>query len=410
MNTKKVLLSCSILFLTSYSAMAQLYVNEDGNTTLGSTVNSDYALTVLADNTKGHQTTAAQIINPAGGHGLEIVACPSPSFLNYREDILGADIMIFSQDYRICSGVNSVSTRNGLYNIGNSSSTYSTNIGVRALASDGRLNFGVCSILAGTEDGAGIYASTNLDHYEGASVQGRWAGYFVGDVKTIGTIYASNISITSDYRLKENIRELDSKGTMDKLMKMNVVQYNLKNFDMPLSDEKKTVKAFDKESPVVKDNHFGLIAQELKELYPELVVEGQDGYLSVNYIEIIPLLIQSVQELKATVDELQNSSDNGAVKKSLSKNALELETVLYQNNPNPFKENTIVDCFIPQGVSKAELYIYDMNGEQKDCKTIAGRGNVSVTIEGRSLKAGMYLYSLVTDGSVIDTKRMILTK
>ena len=409
MNTKKVLLSCSILFLTSYSAMAQLYVNEDGNTYLGSGNSSSYALTVFADPAKGHQTTATQIINPAGGHGLEIYAFPSPSFLNYREDILGADINIFSQDYRICAGVNSVSTKNSISNIGSSTSN-STNIGVRALASDGRLNFGICSILAGTGDGAGIYASTNLDHYEGASVQGRWAGYFVGDVKTIGTIYASNITNTSDYRLKENIRELDSKGTMDKLMKMNVVQYNLKNFDMPLSDEKKTVKAFDKESPVVKDNHFGLIAQELKELYPELVVEGQDGYLSVNYIEIIPLLIQSVQELKATVDELQNSSDNGAVKKSLSKNALELETVLYQNNPNPFKENTIVDCFIPQGVSKAELYIYDMNGEQKDCKTIAGRGNVSVTIEGRSLKAGMYLYSLVTDGSVIDTKRMILTK
>lgn len=61
-------------------------------------------------------------------------------------------------------------------------------------------------------------------------------------------------------------------------------------------------------------------------------------------------------------------------------------------------------------VRNAVLYIYDMNGHQIDSRAITERGNASLTIEGNSLDAGMYLYSLITDGTVVDTKRMILTK
>lgn len=38
------------------------------------------------------------------------------------------------------------------------------------------------------------------------------------------------------------------------------------------------------------------------------------------------------------------------------------------------------------------------------------RGEASITIDGGSLNAGMYLYALIADGKVVDTKRMILTK
>ena len=51
-----------------------------------------------------------------------------------------------------------------------------------------------------------------------------------------------------------------------------------------------------------------------------------------------------------------------------------------------------------------------MNGEQITGFDITERGSTSVTINGNTLSAGMYLYALVADGQVIDTKRMILTK
>lgn len=41
---------------------------------------------------------------------------------------------------------------------------------------------------------------------------------------------------------------------------------------------------------------------------------------------------------------------------------------------------------------------------------INGKGKQTVAINGNSLAAGMYLYSLVIDGKEVDTKRMILTK
>lgn len=87
-----------------------------------------------------------------------------------------------------------------------------------------------------------------------------------------------------------------------------------------------------------------------------------------------------------------------------------LNTALYQNSPNPFTERTIIRCDIENSVADAVLYLYDMNGRQIDSRMIVERGATEVTIEGGSLDAGIYMYSLIADGQVIDTKRMILTK
>ena len=54
------------------------------------------------------------------------------------------------------------------------------------------------------------------------------------------------------------------------------------------------------------NSHYGLSAQELQTIYPDLVTEGQDGYLAVNNVELIPILIQSIQDLKRELDELRN--------------------------------------------------------------------------------------------------------
>jgi hypothetical protein len=51
-----------------------------------------------------------------------------------------------------------------------------------------------------------------------------------------------------------------------------------------------------------------------------------------------------------------------------------------------------------------------MQGEQIKHLVINERGNSSVTIEGHTLKAGMYFYTLIIDGKEVDTKKMILTK
>lgn len=60
--------------------------------------------------------------------------------------------------------------------------------------------------------------------------------------------------------------------------------------------------------------HYGLLAQDVQKLFPDLVKENGDGYLSVNYIELIPLLIQAVQELSGEVEELKKQLDTQANK------------------------------------------------------------------------------------------------
>ncbi len=51
-----------------------------------------------------------------------------------------------------------------------------------------------------------------------------------------------------------------------------------------------------------------------------------------------------------------------------------------------------------------------MRGSQVKSFNINERGNASITIEGNSLEAGMYLYTLIVDGKEVNTKKMILTK
>jgi len=56
-------------------------------------------------------------------------------------------------------------------------------------------------------------------------------------------------------------------------------------------------------------------------------------------------------------------------------------------------------------VTKAVMYIYNMQGEQILQLPVTERGNTSATIEGNSLKAGIYLYTLIADGNKVYTKR-----
>jgi len=75
-----------------------------------------------------------------------------------------------------------------------------------------------------------------------------------------------------------------------------------------------------------------------------------------------------------------------------------------------YKAETQIKCFIPKTSVNAAIYIYDMQGTQVKKLQINNRENISISIQGSELKAGMYMYSLIIDSKEIDTKRMILTE
>lgn len=159
--------------------------------------------------------------------------------------------------------------------------------------------------------------------------------------------------------------------------------------------------------------HYGLLAQEVKQIYPELVHEDAAGVMSINYIELIPLLIQAVQDLSEQVNALSNSSN---VKKLqtrtdvTSASATDYLNILYQNTPNPFTHDTEIAYTITPNAQSATIFVYDMTGVQLSQYNITAFGNGSITINANKLYEGTFLYSLVVDGKLIDTKQMILTR
>ncbi|MBN2260479.1 MAG: T9SS type A sorting domain-containing protein [Clostridiales bacterium] len=85
------------------------------------------------------------------------------------------------------------------------------------------------------------------------------------------------------------------------------------------------------------------------------------------------------------------------------------ECILYQNVPNPFHESTKIEYYLNDDVQKAYIYIYDMNGTQIKSLPVNIKGYGHVILYGNELKAGMYMYSLITDGEFVSTRQMILT-
>ena len=376
------------------SAQAQLVVDESGNVAVGydgtASVVSDFAVNSVG------LSSATAFIHSEKSYGLYVSEnnTSSPRYGVYSTTIPKAS-------GNSC-GMVGLAVASSQLTGGSACGLY----GIAGYAKTG-YNYGVIGTLSGTGfNGAGIYGSATSND-TGALIEGRYAGYFRGNILVTGTVNGVTIS-SSDYRLKENVENLPS-NTLDDICKINVIKFNYKQREVENADGK-MVGLYEEDSPVLTHKHYGVIAQELQKIYPDLVIEGEDGYLSVNYVELVPLLIQSVQELSAKLDEARKSNarrDDGTTDIT---DLDVIKTELFQNTPNPFTEVTTIACTIAEDVRTAMLYIYDLNGKQIAEYPVDERGNTSVTIEGNSLNAGMYLYSLITDGKVIDTKRMILTK
>jgi hypothetical protein len=280
-------------------------------------------------------------------------------------------------------------------------------IGVTGNATSG-YNYGLIGALAGSNGGTGIFA-TALGNYQGIYINGTYAGYFQGDVLVTGTVNGVTLS-SSDIRYKQNVEEIDQKSALNSILKLKPISYNYKQvYDEPESDTLQVKTGFfDENSLMFKKKHFGLIAQELEEIYPELVYKQSNGYLAVNYVEIVPLLVQSVKELKKELDDLK-----GIALRSTTLNGViggdATQAVLYQNAPNPFTDKTVISFSLPQTFENAYIYVFNLQGGLLKQIPVS-KGQTSVTIYGSELSAGMYLYSLLINGIEIDTKRMILTK
>ena len=434
---KKTFLSMLMIASCFGAVNAQLLVDQNGKVGIGDLSGSNTLSSAISINSPGNSSyTLYSLTSPTASSNLGV---------NHHSLISSQNSYGISSSVYYTPNVTNYAI-NG--SVGGSGGGTTKAVGVYGLVatSNNGYNYGVYGRLNTTKNGAGVFGSTSTAmSTEFPSIPGVYAGFFYGDTRVVGTLTATSIVQSSDYRLKDNIRSLSySDDCLNKVMDMNVVEYNIKQreFETNVTEQDKADDAareaefianggdpkefsrykkhdkgraywHDEESPILMNKHYGLIAQELKEIYPNLVTESQDGYLAINYTEIIPLLIRSIQELNAKVEQYENGSAPIYKAQARTTDATSIDavvTTLYQNTPNPFTESTLIRCDVANDVVKADLCIYNMNGEQITEYAITERGETSVVIDGGSLNAGMYLYVLIADGQVIDTKRMILTK
>jgi hypothetical protein len=80
---------------------------------------------------------------------------------------------------------------------------------------------------------------------------------------------------------------------------------------------------------------------------------------------------------------------------------------LDQNIPNPFSSETVIKYTLPQEIKTASLIVYDLSGKQLTSFPLE-RTTTSITITSEKLAAGIYIYSVMADGKIMDSKRMIV--
>ena len=140
-------------------------------------------------------------------------------------------------------------------------------------------------LFKGNDGGATITALT-LDMSEGGNAQ-FLKNISGSQIEASGDVIAFG---SSDKRLKDNIVRIEN--PLEKVGKIG-------GYEFDWNDKQDTYEGHD----------VGVIAQEIQEVLPEVVTERDNGYLAVKYEKIVPLLIESIKELKQEVDEIKQKCD-----------------------------------------------------------------------------------------------------
>jgi len=231
--------------------------------------------------------------------------------------------------------------------------------------------------------------------------------------------------IASDARLKKNVKEFED--GLNVLMEMRPVAYQYNGKAGLPSDEQ----------------FIGVLAQDVQKVAPYMIEpyqhENENGkqteYLGYDANALLYVLVNAVQEQQATIETTQEENDQlrgelatlrkemEAIKAAFSRlNAENADTdkpttvptqappiggELGQNIPNPFGGSTTIPYRIPQDVKQAILRITGLNGTVVKQIRLEerGQGQVEVSLDA----AGTYFYSLILDGQLKTTKKMIRT-
>jgi len=255
-----------------------------------------------------------------------------------------------------------------------------------------------------------------------------------GDINASGSVRSAGVALTSDKKFKTNIATIpDALSIINKLIPSSYYWDTTTNktYGMSFTSQKQ----------------YGLISQDVEKVLPELIYDTNKGatydstgklltqpvtFKALNYIAFIPIMMKAIQEQQKTIDSLQSqitqivnnccpkgtgnrttqNNDNGSGgNKNIDAINVELSNadviVLNEAAPNPFAEQTLITFNIPEKYNTAQMLFYDSNGKLIKSVDIKAAGKGQIHVFANDLTNGTYSYTLIVDGKIIDTKRMI---
>ena len=305
---KAIITSLFFIGIFSQNCFGQLKIDSLGHVGIASNI----AESILSVGGNGHNTFTAQF-SPVTGR--KAVCIHNISQTTNNPLALYIDNVIYDTNktiwgIRVHSSINSNALTSGTYYgiVSNGGGSQNKNIGIMGGLED--------SPYLGTYN-AGIYGSASAS--DAFAFSGTYAGYFHGDVRVTGTTYANLLTPSSATPTTQTtILDENRSGeiVIDKLVLLKPTQ--LINESEPevsiVSEEyKKQAEELGEEIPKSTESvqtrmasvRYSIDEESLRNLFPELVYEDLDGNVSINYIEMVPLLVQSIKELNAKIESLE---------------------------------------------------------------------------------------------------------
>jgi trimeric autotransporter adhesin len=207
-----------------------------------------------------------------------------------------------------------------------------------------------------------------------------------------GVTRSTGFYATSDKKFKKDIKTIDN--SLEKIMALEGKTYNWRKDEF-------------KDKNFSNELQYGLLAQEVQKVIPSLVIQSDNGDLAMNYIGLIPVLIEAMKEQQAQINDLkQQASDNF---KAQNQDLLQFaNTKIINVSPNPSSDMISVSLNIDKAIANANLQVHDINGTLLSNLSLKERDtNVIKTLQKDNFGKGIYIVSLIVNGKSIDTKKIV---
>ena len=318
----------------------------------------------------------------------------------------------------------------GCYNIGGEGVAYSPTtrntgraFGLRGVAGNctSGYNFGVLGALQGSQAGAAIFGTTSGKTL-GLRVDERYAGYFDGNVKVTGSLQGNVVnSAEVNAKSTQTLRPINS--ALDGIASANpfmyIVRTQVPGIGTGVEPDSATLTGTvaPTSDPVVSfgKSYYALDVNAVKQSFPALIIKDAQGNEYVNYTQLVPILVQAIKELKTELDDLKEAVASSGTRKVNAATNIATNTLdegrgsISQNTPNPFTGQSTVRVSVPDDASDAYVDILTLNGASVK-RIPVSNGLSEVSLSSFEFAPGTYLYTLVVNGKVSETRRMIVNR